>query len=71
MTSPSEPSWLEIGRLEPKFELSRGSFHLYYKGNAGTRPTIGPAIQFENLLPGNLCQSADLFRQYIIFTFHK
>ena len=27
----------------------------------GTWPTLGPAIQFENLLPGNLCQSVDLF----------
>ena len=28
MSSPSEPSWLELGRLEPKFEPSHGSFHL-------------------------------------------
>ena len=38
---------------------------------SGSRSTLGPAIQFENLLPGNLCQSADLFRRWIIFTFHE
>ena len=26
-----------------------------------TRPILGAAIQFEILLPGNLCQSVDLF----------
>ena len=63
----------------------RLGFHLYYSNNwqqffvhvcngrlgmnAGSRPTLGPAIPFENLLPGQLCQSVDLFGILIIFTF--
>ena len=39
---------------------------------SGSWPILGSRFQFENLLPGNLCQSVDLFDTESIFSiFHK
>ena len=64
-----QPSWYSLEDLVLRFHLQCLWFLRNSEMNAceaaflrtGSRPTLGPAIPFENLLPGNLCQSVDLF----------